>query len=157
MARSNFHGDQWLHQEEDQFYIWQASRRGKITTKSEPYVFPVCSVWACVIVMNTNYYFIVYVWAMRVNACVFFFYIQVELRDCGDGASLGSKAPIWIPDPRTTMCMICTCEFTLTWRRHHCRACGKVRWQKVVGFGRESLSPFKNKCSFWNQNIRAAK
>uniref|UniRef100_A0A8C5FVE2 FYVE, RhoGEF and PH domain containing 6 n=1 Tax=Gadus morhua TaxID=8049 RepID=A0A8C5FVE2_GADMO len=42
------------------------------------------------------------------------------------GASLGSKAPIWIPDPRATMCMICTCEFTLTWRRHHCRACGKV-------------------------------
>ncbi|CAN9498849.1 unnamed protein product [Ophioblennius macclurei] len=45
----------------------------------------------------------------------------------GDGGTpLGSKAPIWIPDPRTTMCMICTCEFTLTWRRHHCRACGKV-------------------------------
>ncbi|XP_070763304.1 FYVE, RhoGEF and PH domain-containing protein 6-like [Enoplosus armatus] len=51
---------------------------------------------------------------------------EIELRDCGDGAPLGSKAPIWIPDPRTTMCMICTCEFTLTWRRHHCRACGKV-------------------------------
>ncbi|TWW75892.1 FYVE, RhoGEF and PH domain-containing protein 6 [Takifugu flavidus] len=46
--------------------------------------------------------------------------------ECGDGAPLGSKAPIWIPDPRATMCMICTCEFTLTWRRHHCRACGKV-------------------------------
>uniref|UniRef100_A0A7N6AJC5 FYVE, RhoGEF and PH domain containing 6 n=1 Tax=Anabas testudineus TaxID=64144 RepID=A0A7N6AJC5_ANATE len=43
-----------------------------------------------------------------------------------DGAPLGSKAPVWIPDPRTTMCMICTCEFSLTWRRHHCRACGKV-------------------------------
>uniref|UniRef100_A0A8C5GF43 FYVE, RhoGEF and PH domain-containing protein 6-like n=1 Tax=Gouania willdenowi TaxID=441366 RepID=A0A8C5GF43_GOUWI len=42
------------------------------------------------------------------------------------GAPLGSKAPIWIPDPRATMCMICTCEFSLTWRRHHCRACGKV-------------------------------
>ncbi|KAM9352329.1 FYVE, RhoGEF and PH domain-containing protein 6-like [Symphorus nematophorus] len=51
---------------------------------------------------------------------------EVEVRDCDDGAPLGSKAPIWIPDPRTTMCMICTCEFTLTWRRHHCRACGKV-------------------------------
>ncbi|XP_051545523.1 FYVE, RhoGEF and PH domain-containing protein 6-like isoform X2 [Myxocyprinus asiaticus] len=42
------------------------------------------------------------------------------------GAQLGTTAPIWIPDPRATMCMICTCEFTLTWRRHHCRACGKV-------------------------------
>ncbi|KAM7002593.1 FYVE, RhoGEF and PH domain-containing protein 6-like [Tautogolabrus adspersus] len=51
---------------------------------------------------------------------------ETELSDCADGAPLGSKAPIWIPDPRTTMCMICTCEFTLTWRRHHCRACGKV-------------------------------
>uniref|UniRef100_A0A3P9MC86 FYVE, RhoGEF and PH domain-containing protein 6 n=1 Tax=Oryzias latipes TaxID=8090 RepID=A0A3P9MC86_ORYLA len=46
--------------------------------------------------------------------------------DLTDGTPLGSKAPIWIPDPRTTMCMICTSEFTLTWRRHHCRACGKV-------------------------------
>ncbi|KAM8890992.1 FYVE, RhoGEF and PH domain-containing protein 6 isoform 2-T2 [Spinachia spinachia] len=51
---------------------------------------------------------------------------EVELGDCGDGLPLGSKAPIWIPDLRTTMCMICTCEFTLAWRRHHCRACGKV-------------------------------
>ncbi|XP_071960795.1 uncharacterized protein [Antedon mediterranea] len=40
--------------------------------------------------------------------------------------SLGRKAPVWIPDGRVTMCMICTCEFTITWRRHHCRACGKV-------------------------------
>ncbi|XP_076776139.1 FYVE, RhoGEF and PH domain-containing protein 6 [Arvicanthis niloticus] len=39
---------------------------------------------------------------------------------------LGAKAPIWVPDTRATMCMICTSEFTLTWRRHHCRACGKV-------------------------------
>ncbi|XP_036373741.1 FYVE, RhoGEF and PH domain-containing protein 6 [Megalops cyprinoides] len=53
---------------------------------------------------------------------------QEEAGGAGEdsGAPLGSKAPIWIPDLRTTMCMICTCEFTLTWRRHHCRACGKV-------------------------------
>ncbi|XP_061750251.1 FYVE, RhoGEF and PH domain-containing protein 6-like isoform X2 [Nerophis ophidion] len=51
---------------------------------------------------------------------------EAQLSDTGDGALLGSKAPVWIPDPRATMCMICTCEFTLTWRRHHCRACGKV-------------------------------
>jgi len=43
-----------------------------------------------------------------------------------EDSPLGSKAPIWIPDTRATMCMICTSEFTLTWRRHHCRACGKV-------------------------------
>ncbi|XP_078468379.1 FYVE, RhoGEF and PH domain-containing protein 6 [Lampetra planeri] len=41
-------------------------------------------------------------------------------------SQLGHKAPIWIPDSRVTMCMICTCDFTLTWRRHHCRACGKI-------------------------------
>ncbi|XP_033845454.1 FYVE, RhoGEF and PH domain-containing protein 6 [Periophthalmus magnuspinnatus] len=52
---------------------------------------------------------------------------QEEAEETVDnGAPLGSKAPIWIPDLRATMCMICTCEFTLTWRRHHCRACGKV-------------------------------
>lgn len=45
-----------------------------------------------------------------------------------EDSPLGSKAPIWIPDTRATMCMICTSEFTLTWRRHHCRACGKVGW-----------------------------
>ncbi|XP_071487376.1 FYVE, RhoGEF and PH domain-containing protein 6-like [Diadema antillarum] len=44
----------------------------------------------------------------------------------GDSSSLGRKAPLWIPDSRVTMCMICTSEFTITWRRHHCRACGKV-------------------------------
>ncbi|CAL8261330.1 unnamed protein product [Merluccius merluccius] len=51
---------------------------------------------------------------------------EMEENEWGSGSPLGSKAPIWIPDPRATMCMICTCEFTMTWRRHHCRACGKV-------------------------------
>lgn len=51
---------------------------------------------------------------------------ETEENEQASGAPLGSKAPIWIHDPRATMCMICTCEFTMTWRRHHCRACGKV-------------------------------
>ncbi|XP_061533002.1 FYVE, RhoGEF and PH domain-containing protein 6-like isoform X2 [Phycodurus eques] len=60
-----------------------------------------------------------------------------------DGASLGAKAPIWIPDPRATMCMVCTCEFTLTWRRHHCRACGKVVCQSCSS-NKQSLEYLKN-------------
>ncbi|XP_013776366.1 uncharacterized protein LOC106461121 [Limulus polyphemus] len=42
------------------------------------------------------------------------------------GFELGQRAPIWIPDVRVTMCQLCTSEFTVTFRRHHCRACGKV-------------------------------
>ena len=44
----------------------------------------------------------------------------------GEGTKLGEKAPVWIPDARVTMCMSCTSPFTLTNRRHHCRACGNV-------------------------------
>jgi len=36
------------------------------------------------------------------------------------------QAPVWIQDRRVTMCQSCTAEFTVTFRRHHCRACGKV-------------------------------
>lgn len=68
---------------------------------------------------------------------------EVELRDTINGAPLGSKAPIWIPDPRTTMCMICTCEFSLTWRRHHCRACGKVVCQSCSS-NKHCLAYLKN-------------
>jgi len=39
---------------------------------------------------------------------------------------LGDTAPVWIPDQRVTMCQVCSNEFTLVNRRHHCRACGKV-------------------------------
>ncbi|XP_033888088.3 FYVE, RhoGEF and PH domain-containing protein 6-like [Acipenser ruthenus] len=56
---------------------------------------------------------------------------------------LGSKAPIWIPDPRATMCMVCTCEFTVTWRRHHCRACGKIVCQ-ACSSNKHSLEYLKN-------------
>ncbi|CAG2176796.1 unnamed protein product, partial [Oppiella nova] len=39
---------------------------------------------------------------------------------------LGTCAPVWIPDARVTMCQLCTEEFSVTYRRHHCRCCGKV-------------------------------
>ncbi|XP_077601347.1 FYVE, RhoGEF and PH domain-containing protein 6-like [Stigmatopora nigra] len=68
---------------------------------------------------------------------------EFQLSDCANGASLGTKAPIWIPDPRATMCMICTCEFTLTWRRHHCRACGKVVCQSCSS-NKQTLEYLKN-------------
>uniref|UniRef100_A0A2D4FJT2 FYVE, RhoGEF and PH domain-containing protein 6 n=1 Tax=Micrurus corallinus TaxID=54390 RepID=A0A2D4FJT2_MICCO len=60
-----------------------------------------------------------------------------------DERPVGSKAPIWIPDTRATMCMICTSEFTLTWRRHHCRACGKIICQ-ACSSNKHGLDYMKN-------------
>ncbi|KAM4734573.1 FYVE, RhoGEF and PH domain-containing protein 6-like isoform 2-T2 [Anableps anableps] len=68
---------------------------------------------------------------------------EENLGESVDGPPLGSKAPIWIPDTRTTMCMICTCDFTLTWRRHHCRACGKVVCQSCSS-SKHCLAYLKN-------------
>ncbi|OCT87522.1 FYVE, RhoGEF and PH domain-containing protein 6 [Xenopus laevis] len=70
---------------------------------------------------------------------------SLEEADPGEKAdcTLGSKAPIWIPDGRVTMCMICTSEFTLTWRRHHCRACGKIICQ-ACSTNKHSLEYLKN-------------
>lgn len=49
---------------------------------------------------------------------------------------LGSIAPEWVSDELAPVCMKCSLKFSLTRRRHHCRACGKVFcssccWQKV--------------------------
>ncbi|XP_048462671.1 FYVE, RhoGEF and PH domain-containing protein 5-like [Rhincodon typus] len=41
-------------------------------------------------------------------------------------SGLGAKPPMLIPDSRVGMCMICSSDFSLTWRRQHCHACGKV-------------------------------
>ncbi|KAH1186964.1 FYVE, RhoGEF and PH domain-containing protein 6 [Mauremys mutica] len=60
-----------------------------------------------------------------------------------EDSPLGSKAPIWVPDTRATMCMICTSEFTLTWRRHHCRACGKIVCQ-ACSTNKHGLDYMKN-------------
>ncbi|XP_069620825.1 FYVE, RhoGEF and PH domain-containing protein 6 isoform X1 [Ranitomeya imitator] len=67
---------------------------------------------------------------------------ETDSEEGGDN-SLGSKAPIWIPDGRATMCMMCTSEFTLTWRRHHCRACGKIVCQ-ACSTNKYSLEYLKN-------------
>lgn len=40
---------------------------------------------------------------------------------------LGSRQPAWVPDSEAPNCMNCYQRFTFTKRRHHCRACGKVR------------------------------
>lgn len=35
-------------------------------------------------------------------------------------------APIWVPDSAASECFVCSSEFTLIRRRHHCRKCGRV-------------------------------
>ena len=49
--------------------------------------------------------------------------IKMEMKDF----KVGTRAPVWIPDARVSMCMLCQEEFRWVFRRHHCRACGKVR------------------------------
>ncbi|XP_063220507.1 FYVE, RhoGEF and PH domain-containing protein 6-like isoform X2 [Bacillus rossius redtenbacheri] len=55
--------------------------------------------------------------------------------------SLGKDAPVWVHDFRVTRCQSCTEPFTVTFRRHHCRACGKV----VCGNCSENRAPLEYK------------
>ena len=53
-----------------------------------------------------------------------------------DEKKLGSIPPEWVSDDLAPACMKCSAKFSLTRRRHHCRACGKIFcstccWQKV--------------------------
>lgn len=41
-------------------------------------------------------------------------------------STLGERAPVWVHDYRVSMCQGCMREFTIFFRRHHCRACGSV-------------------------------
>ncbi|CAI8041251.1 FYVE, RhoGEF and PH domain-containing protein 6 [Geodia barretti] len=43
-----------------------------------------------------------------------------------DSGVFGAQAPIMVPDKSVTMCQVCSTLFTFTFRRHHCRGCGKV-------------------------------
>ncbi|XP_046881665.1 FYVE, RhoGEF and PH domain-containing protein 5-like isoform X2 [Hypomesus transpacificus] len=40
--------------------------------------------------------------------------------------ALGEKAPTLVPVCHVMMCMNCTSDFSITLRRHHCHACGRV-------------------------------
>lgn len=37
-----------------------------------------------------------------------------------------SVAPLWIPDTHFSECQLCSASFSILFRRHHCRNCGKV-------------------------------
>ena len=43
-----------------------------------------------------------------------------------ESVPLGHLAPPWLPDSAVSMCQLCSVQFTVTRRRHHCRACGMV-------------------------------
>ncbi|NXJ07325.1 FGD5 protein, partial [Odontophorus gujanensis] len=53
------------------------------------------------------------------------FHSNVELRE-RFGIPLGERPPTLVPVSHVMMCMNCGCDFTLTLRRHHCHACGKI-------------------------------
>src|SRR5690606_37828792 len=39
---------------------------------------------------------------------------------------IGAQAPVWVPDSFSNYCELCSCEFNIIIRRHHCRNCGKI-------------------------------
>ncbi|KAM6216144.1 FYVE, RhoGEF and PH domain-containing protein 5 [Rhynchocyon petersi] len=53
------------------------------------------------------------------------FHHSMEIRE-RLGVSLGERPPTLVPVTHVMMCMNCGCDFSLTLRRHHCHACGKI-------------------------------
>ncbi|XP_045146067.1 FYVE, RhoGEF and PH domain-containing protein 5 [Echinops telfairi] len=53
------------------------------------------------------------------------FHHSVEMRE-RLGVNLGERPPTLVPVTHVMMCMNCGCDFSLTLRRHHCHACGKI-------------------------------
>lgn len=56
--------------------------------------------------------------------------ILIEFQEKG----LGKRAPVWVKDQETTMCMTCGERFGTFKRRHHCRCCGKVVCNKCSAY-----------------------
>jgi len=50
------------------------------------------------------------------------------------GAVTWPEKEDWQPDSSASHCVACSKEFTLTFRRHHCRACGFVVCEKCSKF-----------------------
>jgi len=49
-----------------------------------------------------------------------------KVGDETDSVPLGHFAPPWLPDSSVSMCQLCSVQFTVTRRRHHCRGCGMI-------------------------------
>lgn len=65
-------------------------------------------------------------WTSEVWMLLHLFFFDFKLRE-RLGIPLGERPPTLVPVSHVMMCMNCGCDFTLTLRRHHCHACGKVR------------------------------
>jgi len=55
----------------------------------------------------------------------------MEIKAARDYSALGSALrPPWCPDASSPTCLVCSSNFSLTTRRHHCRACGTLLCSK---------------------------
>ena len=54
--------------------------------------------------------------------------LQSDLPCCSVAPYLANTIPKteWVHDDATDLCRLCSAEFTITKRRHHCRRCGQV-------------------------------
>ena len=49
------------------------------------------------------------------------------------GGRIGDHAPVWVKDEDVTMCMTCAQRFGMVMRKHHCRGCGRVSVDVILG------------------------
>eukprot|EP00475_Leptophrys_vorax_P023373 TRINITY_DN319_c0_g1_i2.p1 TRINITY_DN319_c0_g1~~TRINITY_DN319_c0_g1_i2.p1 ORF type:complete len:124 (+),score=19.40 TRINITY_DN319_c0_g1_i2:147-518(+) len=72
------------------------------------------------------------------------------------------KQPAWAPDSSSEYCTLCGDEFSLFYRRHHCRSCGKLvcstcsDYKTALGHmeGYDNKTPYRV-CSLCFPKIRA--
>ena len=54
---------------------------------------------------------------------------------------LSQFADSWIPDKESHSCMVCQTPFTLFYRKHHCRKCGRLICEKCSLYKKLDLLP----------------